>query len=253
MTDARPVTATIIGGPVSPYVRKVLAVCEMKGVPYRLDPIVPFFGDDSFSELSPLRRIPVFIDDKVSLCDSTVICEYLEDRYPTPRILPADAAHRAQARWLEEYADTRIGDVIIWRVFYEAVVLPFIFQKPRDKEKIAKAVAEQLPELMAYLEKIAPADGFLSGAVSIGDLAVAIPFSNLRWARVEPDRSRWPRTVAWVDRTLATPALAKVTRFADKLMQTQPEGHRAALAGMGVLLTETTVASDQPRRGPMSV
>ena len=46
---------------------------------------------------------------------------------------------RAQARWLEEYADTRIGDVIIWRVFYEAVVLPFIFQKPRDKEKIAKA------------------------------------------------------------------------------------------------------------------
>ena len=146
----------------------------------------------------------------------------------------------------------RIGDVIIWRVFYEAVVLPFIFQKPRDKEKIAKAVAEQLQELMAYLEKIAPADGFLSGAVSIGDLAVAIPFSNLRWARVEPDRSRWPRTVAWVDRTLATPALAKVTRFADKLMQTQPEGHRAALAGMGVLLTETTVASDQPRRGPMS-
>ena len=45
--------ATIIGGPVSPYVRKVLTVCEMKGVPYRLDPIVPFFGNDMFSELSP--------------------------------------------------------------------------------------------------------------------------------------------------------------------------------------------------------
>ena len=28
--------ATIIGGPASPFVRKVLAVCEMKGVPYRL-------------------------------------------------------------------------------------------------------------------------------------------------------------------------------------------------------------------------
>ena len=40
--------ATIIGGPVSPFVRKVLAVCEIKGVPYRLDPIVPFFGDDRF-------------------------------------------------------------------------------------------------------------------------------------------------------------------------------------------------------------
>ena len=146
-------TATIIGGPASPFVRKVLAVCEMKGVPYRLDPIVPFFGNDAFGELSPLRRIPVFIDDQVSLCDSTVICEYLEDRYPTPSVLPGNAAKRAQARWLEEFSDTRMADVFIWRVFYEAVILPFIFQKPRDKEKIARVVAEQVPEVMDYLEK----------------------------------------------------------------------------------------------------
>ena len=61
-----PAPATIIGGPISPYVRKVLAVCEIKGVAYRLDPIVPFFGDEKFSELSPLRRVPVFVDDKLS-------------------------------------------------------------------------------------------------------------------------------------------------------------------------------------------
>ena len=246
-------TATIIGGPVSPYVRKVLTVCEMKGVPYRLDPIVPFFGSDEFSELSPLRRIPVFIDDKVSLCDSTVICEYLEERFPTPRLLPADLAQRAQARWLEEFADTRMGDVFIWRVFYEAVVLPFIFHRPRDKEKIARVVAEQVPDVMAYLERIAPSDGFLFGQLSIADIAVAIPFSNLRWARVEPDNARWPKTCAWLARTLATPALAKVTRFADKLMQTPPDQHRQALAELGVQLTETTVSTDSPRRGPMTI
>ena len=85
-----PAPATIIGGPVSPYVRKVLAVCEMKGVPYRVDPIVPFFGDDRFSELNPLRRIPVYIDDQVSVSDSTVICEYLEERFPTPALLPRE-------------------------------------------------------------------------------------------------------------------------------------------------------------------
>src|SRR6476620_6515428 len=76
--------ATIIGGPVSPYVRKVLAACEIKGVPYRLDPIVPFFGDDRFSEISPLRRIPVLIDEEVTLCDSSVICQYLDEKYPSP-------------------------------------------------------------------------------------------------------------------------------------------------------------------------
>ena len=248
-----PQSATIIGSPVSPYVRKVLTACEMKGVPYRLDPIVPFFGDDRFGELSPLRRIPVFIDERVSLCDSTVISEYLEDRYRAPRMLPATPELRARARWLEEFADTRMGDVFVWRIFYEAVILPFIFQKPRNKKKIEMAVAEQLPEVMAYLEKLAPGEGFLCGEMSMGDIAVAVHFSNLRWARIEVEKDRWPKTCAWVDRTQATPALAKVTRLGEMLVQTPPGGHHAALANLGVPLTETTLATDTPRRGPMSV
>ncbi|MBX9588166.1 MAG: glutathione S-transferase family protein [Hyphomonadaceae bacterium] len=252
MTTA-PQPATIIGGPVSPYVRKVLAVCEMKGVPYRLDPIVPFLGDDTFSDISPLRRIPVFIDDEVSLCDSTVICEYLEERYPAPSVLPGNAAARAHARWLEEFADTRIGDVFIWRVFYQAVVLPFVFQKPRDKDRIAAAVAEQVPQIMDYLETIAPQDGFLADEVSIGDIAVAVHFNNLAWARVDLDGARWPKTCAWVERTQATPALAKLTRIAGRLAQTPIDQHRKALAELGVGLTETSVATHTPRRGPMTV
>ncbi len=248
-----PAQATIIGGPGSPYVRKVLAVCEMKGVPYRLDPIVPFFGDDRFSELNPLRRIPVFIDDEVSVSDSTVICEYLEERYPSPALLPATPAERARARWIEEFADTRIGDVFIWRIFYEAVINPFIWQKPRDKEKIARIVAEELPEVMGHLEKLAPADGFLFGAVSIADISVAVSFRNLMWARVELDKTCWPKASAWVERTTATPALAKATRMADKIIQAMPDQHRAILADLGVQLTETTVAAGAPRRGPMTV
>ena len=184
-----PAPATIIGGPISPYVRKVLAVCEMKGVPYQVDPIVPFFGDDRFSELNPLRRIPVYIDDQVSVSDSTVICEYLEERFPTPALLPQGAAERARARWIEEFADTRMGDVFIWRIFYEAVINPFIWQRPRDKERIARAVADELPEIMAHLERLSPASGFLFGGISIADISVAVFFRNLAWARVEIDRT----------------------------------------------------------------
>lgn len=251
--SAKPVLATVIGGPASPFVRKVLAVCELKGVPYRLDPIVPFYGNDGFGDLSPLRRIPVWIDDRVSLCDSTVICEYLEERYPAPSVLPGDAAARAQARWLEEYSDTRLADVFIWRVFYEAVTAPFIFQQPRDKVKIAQVVIDELPQVMDYLEKVAPADGFLAGRVSIGDLAIAIPFANLKWARVEPDKARWPKTMSWVARTHALPALAKLTGWAEAVMQAPPAAHRDVLSKLGVPLTQSTVATGTPRRGPMTV
>jgi glutathione S-transferase len=69
---------TIIGGPVSPYVRKVMAMCDLKGVAYRIDPIIPFQGNDEFSRLSPLRRIPVLLRlDKLGY-DAHMIA----DRFP---------------------------------------------------------------------------------------------------------------------------------------------------------------------------
>jgi hypothetical protein len=53
----------VVGTYISPYVRKVLVCLDLKGVSYRIDPIIPFMGDERFSRLSPLRRIPVLRDD----------------------------------------------------------------------------------------------------------------------------------------------------------------------------------------------
>jgi glutathione S-transferase len=47
---------TIVGSFVSPYVRKVLACLNLKGLDYEIDPITPFFGNDPFEQLSPLCR-----------------------------------------------------------------------------------------------------------------------------------------------------------------------------------------------------
>jgi len=68
-----PAPVRIVGSYLSPYVRKVLVCLHVKGIAYQIDPIVPSLGDDRFSRLSPLRRIPVLADDTVTLCDSSVI------------------------------------------------------------------------------------------------------------------------------------------------------------------------------------
>ncbi len=103
----------LIGNYLSPYVRKVLVCMELKGLAYTIDPIAPFVGNDRFSELSPLRRVPVLIDGDRVINDSSVICQYLEERHPQPSLYPTDLGDRAQARWIEEYCDTRLGDVVI--------------------------------------------------------------------------------------------------------------------------------------------
>jgi glutathione S-transferase len=243
---------TVIGSYVSPFVRKVLACLELKGLAYQIDPITPFFGDDRFAELSPLRRVPVFIDDQVTLADSSVIAQYLEERYPERYpLLPVDVADRARARWLEEYADTRLADVIVWGVFQRAVLDPGIWGKPRDLEAIARVMQEDLPPVTDYLERSLPAAGFLFDPLRIGlaDVAVAAPFRNLGFARQRVDASRWPITASYADRVLAQPVFAKLQPFEDRQARTPIAGQREVLAAMGAPLTADTVGGATPRPG----
>lgn len=243
----------VIGTFISPYVRKVLVCLHAKGVPYEIDPIVPFTGDDRFSALSPLRRIPVLIDDRVTLADSSVICQYLEDRHPEPSLYPRDVADRARARWLEEFADTRVGDVFIWRLFNQRVIRPFVWGEPTDETLVATTLAEDVPAVLDYLEGQAPAEGFFFGALSIADVAVAVFFRNAAFARYRIDAARWPRIAGLVERTHATPGFAAVRPFEEKMIRTPHAEHRAALAAMGAPLAADTFGTSTPRRGVMPV
>ena len=243
----------IIGSYLSPYVRKVLVCLHVKGVPYEIDPIIPFMGDERFSRLSPLRRIPVLVDELVTLADSSVICQYLEDRHPAPALYPRDVADRARARWLEEFADTRMGDVFIWRLFNQVTIRPFVWGQPTDEALVAKTLAEDVPQVLDYLDAQAPAEGFFFGALSIADVAVAVFFRNARFARFRIDATRWPRVAALVDRTLGTPPFQVLAPFEDKMMRTPPAEHRAALAAIGAPLTADSFGTSTPRRGVMSV
>ena len=245
---------TIIGNHLSPFVRKVLAVCEVKRLPYKLDSIVPFYGSEQFTKLNPLRRIPVLIDGDVVLNDSSVICEYLEDRWPAVPVLPADPAARAQARYLDEYADTRMTDVMLWKVFGRALVAPAVFKAPRDLDAINKTVAEEVPDVMDQLETWAPATGFAFGATpGLADFSVASQFANFRWARQTIDAARWPRASAWIGRVEQSEPMKQLIAIGDKILRTPPDGHRPVLESFGVAVAAECVGGSAPRRGPMTV
>ena len=203
----------IVGSPLSPYVRKVLVFLDLKGLACELDPIVPFFGDDRFTALSPLRRIPVLIDGDVVLSDSSVICQYLEDRYPAPALYPGDVADRARARWLEEYADSRMGDVLVWGLYNHAVIAPAVWGTPRDLEAIERITREDIPPVLDYLESQLPGDGFLFGPLGIADISIASFFRNAAFARYRIDAGRWPVTARFVDRVLGQECFTRLQPF----------------------------------------
>lgn len=241
----------VVGSPVSPYVRKVLAVLHLKGIDYELDPITPFYGNDEFSKLSPLRRIPLLIDGELVINDSTVIAEYLDEAYPAVPILPETAAARAHARWVEEYADSRLADLCIWGYFYPKIVAPRVFKRAPDEAALAKVAETDLPDALDWIERQAPVDGFLFDMVSLADIAIACPLRNAAIAGWIPDPARWPKTAAWLARISAVPAYRRTVEFEPAILATPLDQREDALRALGVRIVERSFASDTPRASIM--
>jgi len=242
----------IIGSYVSPYVRKVLACLHVKGLGYEIDPITPFFGNAEFERLSPLRRIPVVVHEGLVLSDSSVICAWLDEEFPDRPLLPASPADRARARWLEEYADTRLGDLFVWGLFYQKFVRPIVWGEPTDEARVARTLQEGLPRELDYLEGNLPAHGFLFGeAIGLADIALATFFRNGAYVGFAVDAARWPRTAGFVARALAEPCFAAFFPFEQAQIATDPKGRRQALLAAGAPLTAETLGTREPRRGVM--
>jgi len=239
---------TITGSYLSPYVRKVLACLELKGVPYRIDPIVPFYGNDEFARISPLRRVPVLVDDAVTVSDSSVICEYLDERYPEPRLSPKEPAQRARARWLEEFADTRMGEVIIWRLFNQLVIRRFVWGEKPDEAMVNRAREEEMPRILDYLEGELPEAGFIFGEVAVADIALASFFRNAAFVKYAIDPAKWPKTAAYIGRVLDLASFRRLRPFEDLLLRTPIAKHRAALIEAGAPVSEATFYTAVPRR-----
>jgi glutathione S-transferase len=224
---------------------------NLKGLSYEVDPITPFYGNDEFRRLSPLCRIPVLIDGDFSVSDSSVICAYLDEAYRGHALFPSDPKDRARARWLEEFADTRLGDLFIWNLFYQKIVHPLVWGEPGDQGRIEKSLNEDIPAALDYLEAELPAEGFLFGNIGAADIAIASFFRNGSYADFSVDADCWPRTAAFVGRTLAHQCVAALLPLEDVQRNADIKGRRQALLDAGAQVTSETLGVREPRRGMM--
>ncbi|MBM4384001.1 MAG: glutathione S-transferase family protein [Deltaproteobacteria bacterium] len=195
----------LFGSSLSPYVRKVVLVLEHKRIPYEQDPLSPVVNpSEEFLRISPLRKIPVLRDGDFVLPDSSVICRYLEDAHPEPALYPHDVRKRAFACWLEELSDSKLA-LSLAAIAGERLFKPVFMKQPTDEANVARVVREELPEPLAYLESVAPRDGYFCGELSIADLSLAAAFTNARYAGYAPDASAHPKLRALLEHVWATP------------------------------------------------
>lgn len=91
---------------------KVHLTLEHKQIPYTLRMLSFQAGDfkkPEYLAVNPRGRIPAITDDDFALWESSVIVEYLEERWPERPVLPKDARERARQRRIATEAEEFLG------------------------------------------------------------------------------------------------------------------------------------------------
>ena len=163
--------------PLSSYAQKVKIALREKGLAFKTE-IPPALGsgkaDGEFAMASPRNEVPALIDGDARIFDSTIILEYLEDKFPSPPLLPRDPAARARARMIEEVCDT-LYEAINWGL---SEIRWFKRAEGAQAEKMKDTAARQTAELQAWLTgKLGAARWFNGETFGWADVSVA-PYVN---------------------------------------------------------------------------
>ena len=195
--------------PLSPYAQKVKIALEEKNVAFEATIPNLFGSDPAFEAASPRREVPCLIDGDVQVFDSTIILEYLEDKWPKPPMLPAEPAARARVRMLEELCDTYY-EAINWAL---AEIRFFRRATGDDAERLAARAGGQIAGVHAWLERqLGSRTWFNDATFGWGDLSV-VPYVNgsAGFGFAPPAGSR---LAAWADRARERSSVARTMEAA---------------------------------------
>jgi len=221
----------LYSGPVSLFSRKVEIALYEKGLAFeRIG--VTFSQTKGYAPkhpdvlaINPKGQVPVFVDGDLSLYDSTVIIEYLEDAYPEPALYPGDPRERARCRLLDVFAD-EIMLAPLRFLMHRTEPKPDDMERWEARELKAREAEPALAGHFATLDRQLQGRDYLCSTFSAADIAV---FMTVFWTRRlgGPSLRGYDNLAGWYDRLSARPAFAKVVseiRAADAELSAPVEG-----------------------------
>ncbi|WP_430388254.1 glutathione S-transferase N-terminal domain-containing protein [Dyella sp. 20L07] len=179
-------------------------VLAAKGVSYERVLVDPAKPPEDLLDLNPYGTTPTLVDRDLTLYDTAVVCEYLDERYPHPPLMPIDPLSRARLRlaavrieldWLPEVDTIRAGG------------------RPAD------AARKRLREhLLAALPLFKASRFFLNPEMSLTDCLVAPVVWRLPWLGVDLGREGKP-ILDYGERLFASQGYARSMTVEEKAMR----------------------------------
>lgn len=180
MTVLKRSVMTLYSGSLCPYSHRVRIVLAEKGVSVDIINIDPENPPEELIEINPYHDVPTLIDRDLVLYQSSIIMEYLDERFPHPPLLPVYPVARAKNR------------LMMYRIDHD-------WYKSMDcilQSDNAKAMENARKELRESLIGLAPVFAdmpyFLSDEFSLVDCALAPLLWRLPSMNIELPNSASP-------------------------------------------------------------
>jgi glutathione S-transferase len=203
----------LLSGPLSLFSAKTRIALEEKGLAH--EPVQVGWSREARYEphhpevvaLNPKRQVPVLIDGDVVVYDSTLIFEYLEERYPSPPLFPSGVEARARCRQQEHTADE------VWFPHVWTLISERFYPGGAADSAAATAALRALADHFERFDAALADREYYCGAFSIADIG-SIVFVNSAANLGAPIPPSCSHMLAWRERVMARPA---VRRIADDL------------------------------------
>jgi glutathione S-transferase len=191
--------------PASPFARKARIVAMETGQDGEIQQIETMVWDPEtdIAKVNPLGKVPALTtDDGLVLCDSPLICEYLDSRHHGARLIPPTGPERWKVLNLQALSDG----------IMDAAVTQMAERRTHPPEAQSEAwMARQRGKIAAALDSLEQeaSVGRLDGPVTLGSITLgcALGYLDFRFAEA-PWRDSRPALAAWYQVFARRPAMA---------------------------------------------
>jgi glutathione S-transferase/RNA polymerase-associated protein len=171
--------------------------------------------------------VPSLIDGNAAIFDSTIILEYIEDKWPEPPLLPKDPLARAQARTIEDVMDTSF-EPINWGLGEIKWFRRAEGERARTLEARASAQARGIYEWLT--RQLGDAEWFGGERFGWADLSVVPYVNGARGNGIGPDEHSI--LGEWLKRANARPSVEKSAKAAAAVVRSMAQVDAALKSGL---------------------
>ncbi|MGL4574420.1 MAG: glutathione S-transferase N-terminal domain-containing protein [Burkholderiaceae bacterium] len=198
----------LYSGTTCPFSQRCRFVLFEKGMDFEIRDVDLFNKPEDINTMNPYGQVPVLVERDLTLYESNIINEYIDERFPHPQLMPADPVQRARVRLMLLNFEREM--------FVNVQVLETRSDKlDKQKEKARAAIRDQLTQVSVVFTK----NKYMLGEdFSMVDVAIAPLLWRLNHYGIELPKQAAP-IMKYAERLFQRPAYIEALTPSEKVMR----------------------------------